>query len=128
MSQGTQRGRHHRPLSIAKRPAALGPGDPHPKRNIPMMQTTDRIRELNDALRKDLTTGLALITPGVMALGAAAVERIVKTIAAFDDFYHANDPHQEHDFGAFDADGATIFFKIDYYDRSLSLASPDPSD
>ncbi|MFZ1952935.1 MAG: DUF3768 domain-containing protein [Pseudolabrys sp.] len=39
----------------------------------------------------------------------------------------ANDPHHEHDFGSFDADGQTIFFKIDYYDRALMFHSPDPA-
>jgi hypothetical protein len=93
-----------------------------------MTAQAERIRALNDQLRRDLTTGIAVITPGVAALGIAAVERIVKTIAAFDDFHHANDPHQEHDFGSFEAEGASIFFKIDYYDQSLSFHSPDPSD
>jgi hypothetical protein len=87
----------------------------------------DRIRELNDILRKNLIGGLAVITPGVAALGAAAVEQIVKTIAVFDDFSHANDPHEEHDFGSFSAEGATVFFKIDYYDKSLTMHSPEPS-
>ena len=89
---------------------------------------TDRIRALNDELRQYLLGGLAVITPGVAALGQAAVERIVKTIAVYDDFCHANDPHEEHDFGSFQADGQTIFFKIDYYDKSLTYHSPDPSD
>jgi hypothetical protein len=30
---------------------------------------------------------------------------------------HANDPHEEHDFGVFEADGQTIFFKIDLYEE-----------
>ena len=51
---------------------------------------------------------MAVITVGVAALGPAAVERIVKTIAVFDDFCHANDPHEEHDFGSFEADGQTF--------------------
>jgi hypothetical protein len=89
--------------------------------------TTERIRALNDELRKKLTGGLAVITPGVAALGSEAVDRIVKTIAVFDDFCHANDPHEEHDFGAFEVDGHRLFFKIDYYDRTLTLHSPDPS-
>jgi hypothetical protein len=46
----------------------------------------------------------------------------------FDDFCHANDPHEEHDFGSFEADGHTILFKIDYLDRKLSMHSPDPAD
>jgi Protein of unknown function (DUF3768) len=29
---------------------------------------------------------------------------------------------------SFEADGHTIFFKIDYYDQSLTYHSPDPSD
>jgi hypothetical protein len=58
---------------------------------------------------------------------AEAVQRIVKTIAVFDDFCHANDPHEEHDFGTFDVDGHTIMFKIDYYDQTMSRHSPDPA-
>jgi Protein of unknown function (DUF3768) len=68
------------------------------------------------------------MTPGIAALGPEAVERIVKTIAVFDDFCHANDPHQEHDFGAFDAVGHRVFLKIDYFDESLTYHSPDPAD
>ena len=93
-----------------------------------MTTTTDRIRTLNDELRQHLLGGMAVITPGVAALGSAFVERIVKTIAVFDDFHHANDPHQEHDFGAFKIDDHELFFKIDYYDTTLSAGSPDPSD
>jgi hypothetical protein len=89
---------------------------------------TERIRALNDELRQYLLGGLAVITPGVAALGQQAVERIVKTIAVYDDFCHANDPHEEHDFGSFEADGQTIFFKIDYFDTTLTCHSPDPSD
>ena len=51
-----------------------------------MTSKTDAIRALNDDLRKHLIGGLAVITPGVAALGQAAVERLVKTIAVFDDF------------------------------------------
>jgi Protein of unknown function (DUF3768) len=89
---------------------------------------TARIRALNDELRQNFAAGIAVMTPGVAALGTEAVERIVKTIAVFDDFCHANDPHEEHDFGAFEADGQMIFFKIDYFDRELSMHSPDPAD
>jgi hypothetical protein len=93
-----------------------------------MSSQTEQIRALNDQLRQKLATGLAVITPGVAALGSEAVDRIVKTISVYDDFCHANDPHEEHDFGAFEAEGEAIFFKIDYYDNSLSCHSPDPAD
>jgi hypothetical protein len=93
-----------------------------------MDQTTQRIRALNDRTRRDLPIGHAVMTTGVAALGAEAVARIVKTITVFDDFCHANDPHEEHDFGAFVAEGVRIFFKIDYFDKQLQMHSPDPSD
>jgi hypothetical protein len=93
-----------------------------------MSSQTEEIRALNDQLRQKLATGLAVITPGVAALGPEAVDRIVKTISVYYDFCHANDPHEEHDFGAFEAENQTIFFKIDYYDNDLSFHSPDPAD
>jgi len=89
---------------------------------------TDRIRALNDDLRQHLIGGGAVITPGIAALGREAIDRIVKTIAVYDAFCHDNDPYGEHDFGAFEADGKTIFFKIDYYDKALADHSPDPAD
>jgi hypothetical protein len=86
-----------------------------------------RLRGGRSELRQNFAEGIAVMTPGIAALGAEAVARIVKTIAVFDDFCHANDPHEEHDFGGFDADGHTVLFKIDYYDESLSYHSPDPA-
>jgi hypothetical protein len=93
-----------------------------------MTTKTEPIRILNDRLRQDLNTDNAVITAGVAALGPEAVARIVKTIAVYDDFCHANDPYEEHDFGSFEADGQAIFFKIDYYDNGFSSRSPDPGD
>ena len=87
-----------------------------------------QIRALNDELRQHLIGGGAVMTTGIAALGAEAVLRLVRTIAVFDDFCTANDPHEEHDFGSFAAEGKTIFFKIDYYDRALTAHSPDPAD
>jgi len=83
-----------------------------------MNLNTERIRALNDELRRNLLYGHAVMTTGIAALGPEAVARIVKTIAVFDDFCHANDPYQEHDFGSFEVDGQMIFFKIDYFDKT----------
>ncbi len=90
--------------------------------------TLQRIRALNDELRRNLPNGHAVITPGVAALSPETVARIVKTVAVYDDFCHANDPYEEHDFGALEVDGQVIFFKIDYYDKALVYHSPDPAD
>ena len=89
---------------------------------------TDRIRALNDELRKNFSQGHAVMTIGIAALGTEAVTRIVKTIEVYDKFCLANDPHEEHDFGSFEIDGRTIFFKIDYFDKDLTYHSLDPSD
>src|ERR1051325_10951258 len=93
-----------------------------------MNTNEDRIRALNDELRHNLPIGNAVMTTGIAALGPEAVARIVKTIAVYDDFCHANDPYGEHDFGSFEADRHKIFFKIDYFDKGLTAHSPDPSD
>ena len=93
-----------------------------------MTTDTEQIRALNDRLRQNLTEGTALLTTGVAALGPEAVALIVRTIAVYDDFWHANDPYEEHDFGSFEVDGHEIFFKIDYYDKSRSFHSPEPAD
>jgi hypothetical protein len=90
--------------------------------------STARIRALNDELRRNLPNGHAVMTTGIAALGSEAVARIVKTIAVYDDFCHANDPYGEHDFGSFEAEGHLIYFKIDYYNKALTFHSPDPSD
>jgi hypothetical protein len=92
-----------------------------------MTTKTEAIRALNDELRQNFTTGTAIMTAGVAALGET-VARIAKTIGVYDDFCHVNDPYEEHDFGSFEVDGHRLFFKIDYYDRSRSYHSPDPSD
>ncbi len=93
-----------------------------------MSARTDRIRMLNDELRKHLIGGGAVMTPGIAALGAEAVKRLVQTLSTYSDFCTDNDPYTEHDFGAFDFDGNRVIFKIDYYDKSLTYHSPDPSD
>jgi hypothetical protein len=92
-----------------------------------MTTKLEAIRALNDELRQNLTIGTAFITAGIAALGTETVARIVKTIAVYDDFCHANDPYEEHDFGAFEVDGHLIFFKIDYFDKQGAFHSPDPS-
>jgi Protein of unknown function (DUF3768) len=111
-------------ISRSKRDVVHGMGRTHSGDN----DDTEAIRALNDELRQNLSAGTALITAGVAALGAEAVARIVKTIAVYDDFCHANDPYEEHDFGVFEIDGHKLFFKIDYYDKSRSYHSPDPAD
>lgn len=93
-----------------------------------MTATAERIRALNDDLRRNLSRGTAVMTVGVAALGPEFVQQVVEALATFDDFHHANDPYEEHDFGVFSIDEHRLFFKIDYFDKALAYHSPDPAD
>jgi hypothetical protein len=86
------------------------------------------IAELNDAFRKSFLGGNVYLTRSIAALSASAQEEIIRWVRTFDAFGPDNDPYGEHDFGTFDHDGRTIFWKIDYYDRKLEWGSPDPAD
>src|SRR5215213_6648969 len=87
-----------------------------------------RIRDLNDQLRRSLTGGMLVMTKGIIALVAKRQMTILSAIAAYDTFDPENDPYGEHDFGALTVEGERILFKVDYFDRTLTHASPDPAD
>ena len=87
------------------------------------------IRRRNDALRKGVSEdGMVVVTAGVQAMGDEFLAEARQAVAAFDAFNEDNDPHGERDFGALTVRGAKLFFKIDYFDPSMSVHSPDPSD
>ncbi|MGH6673788.1 MAG: DUF3768 domain-containing protein [Xanthobacteraceae bacterium] len=92
------------------------------------MDSTAKIRELNDALRSLTGEGRIVFTAGISALPSPQQAEIVNRVFAFSDFTPDNDPHGEHDFGRIEFAGTSIFWKIDYYDRDLKFGSPDPAD
>ncbi|AWN35181.1 DUF3768 domain-containing protein [Methylobacterium radiodurans] len=87
-----------------------------------------RIAALNDILRRSLTGGTLVPTAGVVTLGRERQQLILDAVGAFVAFTPDNDPYGEHDFGALEAAGERVFFKIDCYDRTGRYASPDPAD
>ncbi|SFM08526.1 DUF3768 domain-containing protein [Methylorubrum salsuginis] len=87
-----------------------------------------RVAALNDILRRSLSGGTLVLSAGIVALGRERQQIILDTVAAFDRFDADNDPFGEHDFGALEAAGERVFFKIDYLDRAGRFASPDPAD
>ncbi len=91
--------------------------------------TVQTVAQLNDLCRTAIgIAGRVIQTCGIAALAPADQSAIREKVEAFSDFSSDNDPYGEHDFGAFDHNGEHIFWKIDYYDRTLTQGSKDPSD
>ena len=93
-----------------------------------MSTKSQQVRTLNDQFRMTFHGGKVMMTHGIQDLGDEEVALILLAIQRFDQFTDDNDPHGEHDFGSFKHDGRKVFFKIDYYDRSLTVHSPDKAD
>lgn len=87
------------------------------------------VRRLNDAFRRhNQGRGSFLITAGVRDRGEAFLQATIATVRAFEAFTRDNDPNEEHDFGSVTIEGERLFFKIDYYDLSLTAHTPDAAD
>ncbi|MGA7796796.1 MAG: DUF3768 domain-containing protein [Candidatus Acidiferrales bacterium] len=99
-----------------------------------------QIAALNDLFRLNFfvptfgprpVPGQVVCTRGISALPPETQICIWAEVSGFDNFTEGDDPHGEHDFGAFTMPGAPekIFWKVDYYaDSSCTLGSEDPSD
>jgi hypothetical protein len=93
------------------------------------VRDTKKIAALNDLCRTAMGVTCRLIQmPGICALTLGVQSAIREKVELFDAFTPDNDPYQERDFGSFDHAGQTIFWKIDYYDPTLTYGSEDPSD
>ena len=90
--------------------------------------SAERIRALNDQLRRTFQGGKVMMTSGINGLPDDVKARILAKLRIFDAFSTANDPHHEHNFGAFEESGHKVFFKLDYYDPAMQFGSEDPAD
>ena len=89
-----------------------------------------QVRALNDALRRSFAGGRVVVTAGVAALPDATRAAVFEAVRASElfDAEADHDPHGERDFGAVEAAGVRVLWKIDAFDRDLCCASPDPAD
>ena len=92
------------------------------------MAPAERIRALNDELRRTGAGGKTYLTRNLIEKGAEFVAKATAAVRDFDDFTNDNDPWQEHDCATLDVDGETVMFKIDCYDLDMEHGSPDPAD
>lgn len=104
-----------------------------------MNQQAHAIRTLNDRFRSCIpfpsdVPGQVLLTSGIQALCDADTEpgaylpELLALVRDFNRFTSDNDPHGEHDFGAFDFRSERCFWKIDVMDPSLKIAPLDAGD
>jgi hypothetical protein len=91
-------------------------------------ERTAIIRRLNDLLRCHHVGGTIVLTPGIRDMGQGNVAALLAEISTFSNFATDNDPYEEHDCAVLVFAGYRIIWKIDYYDRKMTYASPDPAD
>ncbi len=68
-----------------------------------------------------------MLTAGLVAVFEKDLAAVVELVRAFDNFTQDNDPYGEHDFGSFEYQAQTIFWKIDYYALDMQHGSEDPA-
>lgn len=87
-----------------------------------------RVRELNDQFRKSFIGGRILLTHSVTALPSDQLAKLIAAVKTFDSFTEDNGPYGEHDFGTIEIEHQRCFFKIDYYDPSMTRGTEDAAD
>ena len=90
-------------------------------------RNTHIIRALNDSFRQTFIGGRVMKTDGVATLAEEVQQKLIAEVKVFSKFEKGNDPYGEHDFGSIKLEGATFFWKIDYYDLAMSQGSVDPA-
>ena len=86
-----------------------------------------QIALLNDAFRVTFVGGTVCVTAGLHQIGDEFVKAALLATRQFTSFEDDNDPHHEHDFGAVEVEDRKVFWKIDYYDPTMTKGSDDPS-
>lgn len=90
------------------------------------MDAAEKIRALNDAARTTFQDCRVMLTVGVRQLDA--LPQVLDAVRRYSIFEESNDPYGEHDFGSFTFAGEQVFWKFDYYDLDMQMASLDPAD
>lgn len=88
---------------------------------------TVRIRELNEALRKERKGGKIFFAGSLSQADLILKAGVYAAVAAAEVPADGDDPYGEADFGKVVVDGDKYLWKIDYYDKAMEYGSEDPS-
>jgi hypothetical protein len=94
---------------------------------IPDSDRSRQIAILNDAFRSSFVGGTVCVTAGLHHLGDDVVKDALLAARQFSVFDDDNDPYGEHDFGIVEIAGRKVFWKIDYFDPTMTQGSEDPA-
>jgi len=86
-----------------------------------------KISLLNDSFRTTFVGGTVCVTAGLHLLGEDFVKAALAAVREASSFTEDNDPHGEHDFGALDIEDRKLFWKIDYFDPTMTIGADDPA-
>lgn len=94
------------------------------------------LAEQNDIIRQNFGGGDAdqsrtVVTQGIQSMFGSFEDsnELIMLVRNFSDFNESNDPHGERDFFAFDFQGKTAYFKMDYFaDSTMESGSSEPQD
>ncbi len=92
-----------------------------------MDEKTKIIATLNDRFRESMIGGRVVMTAGVSSRESSFQDKAVAAIREFRAFDENNDPYGEHDFGAIEVEGDELFWKIDYFDPTVTFHAEDPA-
>jgi hypothetical protein len=90
-----------------------------------MAMCSNKIQVLNDRFRQTFLGGRVMMTAGVAAMADNDRRTLLDRVRRFDGFSSENDPYGEHDFGSIDLGDCRYFWKIEYYDRTLTCGYAD---
>lgn len=86
-----------------------------------------KIALLNDSFRTTFLGGTICVTAGLHLLGEEFVKEALSAVREFATFDSDNDPHGEHDFGSLSVGDRKLFWKIDYFDPTMTVGAEDPA-
>ncbi len=97
------------------------------------IRLANKVSLLNHTFRANPNSGSipgqCVITQGIAALSPLDQMQIAHKVTTFTEFTEEHAPYDWHDFGSFDHNGTTIFWKIDIFDNEdMEFGAETPDD